>query len=182
MKSARPKSKRSTASWRAPTGKPPVILRPVRLSDANLLVEHRISMWRDIGGRRPSDLEQHRAVYRKWFRVNFRAGVVWGWVAVVGGRTAGSGLVWLQPSQPRPGEPRAQSPYILSMYTHPDHRGRGVASKIVRRLVDSCRKKGFERVTLHASPQGRPVYRRLGFERTYEMRRWVRKPPPRRGT
>jgi hypothetical protein len=50
--------------------------------------------------------------------------------------------------------------------------------------VAECRRRGLSRITLHASPFGRSVYRKLGFERTWEMRRVLKAPrrgsPPRR--
>jgi GNAT superfamily N-acetyltransferase len=99
------------------------------------------------------------------------------YIAEIDGQPAGSGCVWFQPAQPRPGMAEIRTPYILSMYTAPEFRGLGVATKIVRRLVAFCRVRRYARVTLHASPQGRAVYRRLGFERTWEMRRSLRDPP-----
>ena len=41
---------------------------------------------------------------------------------------------------------------------------------VVKEAIKWCRKKGYERLMLHASMMGRGVYRRLGFKRTWEMR------------
>jgi GNAT superfamily N-acetyltransferase len=57
------------------------------------------------------------------------------------------------------------------MYTEPEYRGHGLAGRIVRETVRICRARGFVQVTLHAARRARPMYRRLGFERTWEMRR-----------
>ncbi len=88
-------------------------------------------------------------------------------------RPAASGCLWFQPSQPRVLMPQLETPYILSMYTAPGDRRRGLASQIVRRLIGEARRRGYPRVTLHASSQGKPVYERLGFEPTSEMRLWL---------
>jgi GNAT superfamily N-acetyltransferase len=88
-----------------------------------------------------------------------------------GGKVTGSGAIWLQPVQPRPGaRRRSHAPYILSMYTERNARNRGVASALVRAMLDWARKRGYVRITLHASRFGRPVYRKLGFEDSNEMR------------
>ncbi|MCI4331233.1 MAG: GNAT family N-acetyltransferase [Thermoplasmata archaeon] len=161
-------------------------LRIATPRDIPLLVAHRLSMWTDIGGRTPRAIHRHGAVYRRWLAKRIRSGELVTFIAECDGVIAGSGGVWFHSAQPRPGEEREVCPYILSMYTVPQFRGFGVASSIVRRLVDLCRKRGFARVELHASVQGQPVYRRLGFERTREMRLWLRRPRspnprPRRG-
>ncbi len=76
----------------------------------------------------------------------------------------------MQPVQPRPGYKRGVQPYLLSMYTEPDFRGRGVASRIVEAAVDWTRAQGYPSVRLHASDMGRRVYQRLGFKRAWEMK------------
>jgi len=56
------------------------------------------------------------------------------------------------------------------MYTEPEFRRRGVASMVVSKAIEWCRKKGYGRLMLHASEMGRSVYKRFGFRRTWEMR------------
>ena len=69
--------------------------------------------------------------------------------------------------------------YLLSMFTEPDHRGEGHATRIVRAAMRWAKGRGIPLVVLHASELGESVYRRLGFERTREMRRSL-VPAPRR--
>lgn len=139
-----------------------------------MLAEHRTGMWKDIGGHPDRDLAAHAAEYRRWARPLIRSGRLLGFVAQTpDGVVAGSGCLWLRDAQPRPAERTRVEPYILSMYTRPEFRGRGVASRIVRSMLALCRERRYPRVTLHGSVYGRPVYARLGFERTWEMRRFL---------
>jgi GNAT superfamily N-acetyltransferase len=157
--------------------------RPAGPADLDLLVEHRLAMWRAIGTRSPRSIEDHGPVYRRWIRPLLASGRVEAVVAEVEGRPVGSGALWWMPDHPRPGLNTGVAPYIMSMYTEPEFRGAGMATEIVRRLVVRARKGGALRVILHASDQGRPVYERLGFEATTEMRKWLtpsaagRRPP-----
>ncbi|NNN18157.1 MAG: GNAT family N-acetyltransferase, partial [Thermoplasmata archaeon] len=90
------------------------------------------------------------------------------------GEAVGSGCIWYQPEQPRPENARRDvAPYILSMFTVPEHRGHGLASRIARALIEDAKRRGHWQVVLHASPEGRSVYARLGFERRWEMRYWI---------
>jgi GNAT superfamily N-acetyltransferase len=66
-------------------------------------------------------------------------------------------------------------PYLLSMYTEPGSRELGVASGVVEKALEWCRKNRFPQLRLHASVMGRKVYLKHGFERTWEMRRRIKK-------
>ena len=151
-----------------------VSYRPAGPSDLRRLTDHRHRMWTAIGHRTEREITAHDRGYGVWLRPRLRSREVVGFVALGEGRSpVGSGLVWFRPDQPRPGSPKLVTPYILSMFTEPAWRGHGIATSIVRRLVSVCREEGYPSVVLHASEEGRSVYARLGFERTWEMRYWV---------
>jgi GNAT superfamily N-acetyltransferase len=165
-----------------------VTYRKTTVSDLEVLVEHRHRMWSDIGHRTEAEITEHDSRYRPWAKRRLRSGELVGCVAESnGGRVVASGLVWFRPDQPRPKLATLVSPYILSMYTEPDWRGNGIATRIVRELLVACRERGYPNVELHASRFGRRLYARLGFERTWEMRSWLDRrfapkkllPPPR---
>ncbi|MCI4342937.1 MAG: GNAT family N-acetyltransferase [Thermoplasmata archaeon] len=151
-------------------------LRRALLEDLPVLLHHRVEMFRAIGHHTPDQLRSHAAPYGRWLRPRLRSGTIVAFVATEDGRPVGSGAIWFMPQQPRPGLSRAVTPYILSMYTDPDHQRQGIASAIVKELVRVARTSGAQRVTLHAADQGRPVYERLGFEPANEMRLWLRRP------
>jgi len=163
----RPRPRRAKAPRPAPFR-----VRATRRSDGSILVRHRRRMWEDIGGRTRAELDRADGPYRRWLATETAHGRLRGFVAeAADGTVLGSGMLWLQPSQPRPGPlGRKGMPYILSMFTEPTARGRGVASKIVRAMIDWARRSGYRRLVLHASRYGRPVYARLGFADGNEMR------------
>jgi len=59
--------------------------------------------------------------------------------------------------------------YLLNFYTAPEARGRGLATELLGRCVEECRRRNVGVVTLHASKFGRPVYERFGFKQHNEM-------------
>jgi GNAT superfamily N-acetyltransferase len=133
-------------------------------------------MWRDIGNRTETSVRAHGPVYRRWMLRAWRQGRFVAYIAEVDGQAAASGAIWWKQDQPSPAIDGDRVPYILSMYTAPAYRGRGLASRIVRVLVREAKEAGAVRIVLHASAQGRSVYERLGFQATNEMRRYLRKP------
>jgi len=145
------------------------------LKDLPILVHQRRAMWRVLGERDPDELDRADKVYAQWARSRMKNGTLMGWVAENGGEILGGGCVWLQPVQPRPGYNLMIQPYLLSMYTEPRSRGLGVASGVVEKALEWCRKNRFLQLRLHASEMGRKVYLKHGFERTWEMRRRIKK-------
>ncbi|MCI4327640.1 MAG: GNAT family N-acetyltransferase [Thermoplasmata archaeon] len=152
----------------------PVVVRRATLADTDLLVAHRLAMFREMGDHPARALARHAPAYVGWLVPRIASGELVAWVAEdTKQRPLGSGAVWFQPSQPRPGFDDVRVPYVLSVYTDPRARGRGIATTIVRRALALARRLGYARVTLHASSQGRGVYERIGFERTTELRYWL---------
>ncbi|MDJ0737694.1 MAG: GNAT family N-acetyltransferase [Nostocaceae cyanobacterium] len=60
--------------------------------------------------------------------------------------------------------------YIWGVYVDSAHRGQGIAKKLTSMTVEYLKTIGCTRAILHASPSGKPVYSRLGFSDTNEMR------------
>jgi len=108
--------------------------------------------------------------YRAWAKEMMKRRLVHGYVVTTsGGRPAASGCVWLREMQPSPGHPHGMVPYVLSVYTRPEFRRKGLASVIVEEAMEWARKHGYYKVVLHASKTGRKVYSQLGWKRTWEM-------------
>jgi GNAT superfamily N-acetyltransferase len=59
---------------------------------------------------------------------------------------------------------------VVNVYTEHEWRRRGIARRLMTHVIDWARGHGIARLVLHASPEGRPLYDRLGFEPTNEMR------------
>jgi GNAT superfamily N-acetyltransferase len=59
---------------------------------------------------------------------------------------------------------------VLNVYTEPAWRRRGVAEALMRQVIRWAESERLDRLVLHASDEGRPLYQRLGFAATNEMR------------
>ncbi len=139
--------------------------------DIGLLVDHRLSMWQDLHPEWSKEVLASKRRTRIWIRKQMSKGKLVGFIVKAsGGRVAGSGCVWIREEQPRPTNPRLEVPYLMSMYTVKEFRRRGVAKLIVKSALKWCREHKYERVVLHASRMGRPLYESVGFEPSTEMR------------
>jgi GNAT superfamily N-acetyltransferase len=148
-----------------------IIIRPAEPDDAQTITHHRCEMFIDIRGEiDPSDLDDMATAYLPLVRQALADGSYLGWLACTasGDIVAGGGLLlydWI----PAPGRPKPSKAYVLDVYTDPTYRRRGIARRIMTEIVDRCRAEGYNRVFLHASTAGRPLYEALGFEQTNEM-------------
>jgi GNAT superfamily N-acetyltransferase len=59
---------------------------------------------------------------------------------------------------------------IINVFTEPEWRHQGVAMLLLERIIQWARAERLDRLVLHASEAGRPLYERLGFVDTNEMR------------
>lgn len=120
-------------------------------------------------------LEQASAVY---FARAIPEGRYVAWVAYARARPSkviGGAGVQLRELLPRPHPAhsrlmRGPQGLVLNVFTERAWRRRGVAEALMRELLGWCRDHGVESVVLHASKEGRPLYEKLGFTATNEMR------------
>lgn len=59
--------------------------------------------------------------------------------------------------------------YVWGVYVEPPHRRRGLATRLTRAALAHLEAIGCTQVKLHASRDGEPVYRALGFQETNEL-------------
>jgi GNAT superfamily N-acetyltransferase len=110
-----------------------------------------------------------------FFRDAIESGEYVAWLIVTAAAreevVAGAGLL-LRPMLPRPtpaGVTQGREALIANVYTEPAWRRRGLAALLMRHVLDFTRENGIQRVLLHASKEGRPLYESLGFVPTNEM-------------
>jgi len=62
--------------------------------------------------------------------------------------------------------------WIGMMLVHPDFRRRGIATALMETALNYLRGRGVRCIKLDATPDGQPVYERLGFRPEWEFQRW----------
>ena len=157
-------------------------IRRSTLLDLGLLVRHRRGMWSDIAQFSKADLDAADRAYRHWATTQMKSNRFAGFIVDVDGQPVASGCVWIMQVQPRPNWTGTEAAYLLSMYAEPTQRGRGHGARIVREAIRYAKGRGIHVMLLHASPFGEPIYQRLGFERTKEMRLFLDRRKRRRRT
>ena len=148
-----------------------ITIREAVPSESAIILHHRRSMFRDMGEGSVEELDRMVEVAGSWLGQALSDGSYRHWLALDrSGRVAGGGGVLLCPWPPSPKYLCTQRAVILNVYTEPEFRKRGIARLIMQTSVAWVKQQGFRAVNLHASKEGRPLYEKLGFEATNEMR------------
>lgn len=145
--------------------------RRATIADTEIIAEHRYLMFAEIGKVDEDLLTEAHVHYAPWLAERLSNGIYTGILVehhqdVV----AGAGM-WVMMGAPLPNlissDHRRAS--IVNVYTHPDHRRKGLARQMMNQLLDIARQEGYPVVTLHASDAGRPLYESMGFRNTNEL-------------
>jgi GNAT superfamily N-acetyltransferase len=153
-------------------------VRVATAADAAILARQRADMFRDMGRLDAATYGPLVSASAEYFARAIPTGEYVGWVATADAATdtpiAGVG-VQVRTMLPRPNEVGTaltvgSEGIVLNVYTELAWRRRGVAELLMRELLAWSRVRGLARLVLHASTEGRPLYEKLGFVATNEMR------------
>jgi len=147
------------------------------VEEAATIAAQRRAMFVDMGHQDEKVLDSMTAAFLPWVRGKMAAGKYLEWFAIAedGSVAAGAGL-WLMDWPPHMVGPGSRRGNILNVYTRKEFRRQGLARRLTETAVEWCRSNGVATVILHASEQGRELYRSLGFVPTNEMRRILTEP------
>ena len=148
-----------------------ITIREALPGESAIILHHRRSMFRDMGEGTVEELDRMVKVARPWLARALADGSYHHWLALdSSGRVCGGGGVLLCPWPSNPKYPCTERAVILNVYTEPEFRKRGIARQIMLTILAWVKEQGLRSVNLHASDEGRPLYEKLRFEATNEMR------------
>lgn len=139
-------------------------IHTVDKNDIDTMVQHRINYLTELQGEKD---EEYKIRLKKelsgYFLKSIAAGSFIAIVAKVEGKAISYGGMIIKQI---PGDFNKSSYLegeILNMYTIPNARRQGVASLILRQLLQIAQEKGISKVALHTSKEGEELYRSFGF-------------------
>ena len=154
-------------------------LRIATVTDIPTLVRHRRMMWCDMGHGNAAGLDQMELAAREYFSKAIVDGSYQGFLATNdAGEVVGGGGIVISPWPGSFDQKLPRRAMILNMYVERAYRRRGIARSLMEAMIDWCRREEFAYVGLHASDEGRPLYEKLGFRPTNELRLELLQPPP----
>ena len=85
------------------------------------------------------------------------------YLAMDGEKVVGVGSVDYHTEMPTVSNPTGKCAFLMNIYTAPEHRKQGIATRIVMLLIEDAKGRGVGSIMLEATEMGAPLYRRLGF-------------------
>ena len=85
------------------------------------------------------------------------------YLAFDGDRCIATGGICFYRVLPTYHNPNGKKSYVINMYTEPEYRRKGIATKILDFLIDDSERKEAYYISLEATNEGRPVYEKYGF-------------------
>ena len=136
------------------------MLRKATVADIPALCEARKKQLIDEGLAPVASIDEELADY---FATTLANDSLVEWVLDQDGEIVATAGLALMPFPPTYTNPAGTRGYITNMYTAPSHRGQGVATRLMAKLLDEAKERGIKKLLLSASEMGKPVYRKHGF-------------------
>jgi GNAT superfamily N-acetyltransferase len=139
-----------------------VSFRPATAADVDALVAMRAAFLAEFQNADPAD-PVLLAALTKYFTTVASTSEFAAYLAEADRRVVAAGAMLLQHHPPSLHNMVGRQAYIFNMYTLPAWRNRGLASTILRKLIDHAKAAGCPKASLHTAPLARPMYARAGF-------------------
>ena len=156
-------------------------IRLATRADLDVISSHRSRMFSDMGQLPAEKFETFLAESKETLRSMFEHDQYVGWLVSPQSQpqkiVAGAGVT-LRRVAPHPQQtPNGQfeivsgrQAIIQNVFTDPEWRRRGLGTLLMKEIIAWSKQTGIESLVLHASDEGRPLYEKLGFAATNEMR------------
>lgn len=139
-------------------------IRRATLDDLDLLMQWRMEVLHDVFDVPADDpmaelTAENRAYYERELPTEGHIACF----ALLDGEIVGCGGICLYHEMPSPDNGNGGCAYLMNIYTRPAYRGQGIAKETCRWLIAEAQARGYTKVFLETSVNGRALYESLGF-------------------
>lgn len=134
------------------------------IEDIDILTETRTEVLR-AANQLPDDADMSEVKRQSYnyYKEALRDGTHIAYLIFDKNRFVGAGGISFFQVMPTYHNPSGKKAYIMNMYTDPDYRRRGIASKTLGMLIGDAKSRGITAISLEATAAGRPLYEKYGF-------------------
>lgn len=141
-----------------------IVVQQAIVDDIPELVRLRRMMFEAMEGHGSPELDAAEVAWKAYFGRAIPAGEFHAWLAITpdGEAVSACGVV-IDQHPPTPDNLSGRIGYLMNVVTAPEHRGRGLARRVIQAALRWLDARGIRRVTLHATDMGQSLYASLGF-------------------
>ena len=141
-----------------------ITFRTAEQKDIPELCRLRLAYFEDDFGALPEDmLHDINAHLPNYFADHLGKDCIAPIAALPDGSLCACALLCIETKPANPFFPNGKSGTVLGVYTMPEYRHRGCATKVMQMLIDAAKENGLSIVRLSATAEGKCVYEKLGF-------------------
>jgi ribosomal protein S18 acetylase RimI-like enzyme len=139
-------------------------IRKAGLKDLDVLLEKRLEFIRDMKNGEVELSEEFKKSTYEFLKEHLANDTLVAWIAEEDDAIISQAVVTYYSVLPMLTNPSGQFGYIQNVYTSPEYRRKGIASLLVKEIIEDARSRNVGRLYLSATDMGKPVYEKLGFE------------------
>jgi|GEM_PF-835434 len=129
-----------------------------------LMTEMRIDFITEYAGSQgPKVAGKLKQELEKYFKTALKDNTYICWISEINGKVAGTGGIAIRVQPGNFKNPSGRVGYIMSMYTIPSYRRKGISTGILKRLSETAAGMGITLLELNATHEGEPVYVKNGL-------------------
>lgn len=141
----------------------PVAYRFAESCDTDRLTEMRLAYLNEDRGEMPDEQLREITISLKNYFSRNMGHMFMAVLAECGGRTIGTVYLAISEKPANPAFITGRIGTIMNVYTVPEYRRQGIASEMMRIIIDAAREKHISRLELSATGKGKGLYENLGF-------------------
>lgn len=141
-----------------------------RIYDIDAMMEWRREVLEEVFGMTPD--EGLMSANREYYLKHMTDGTHRAYMALTDGHGVGCGAVCLYDELPSPDNPTGRCGYIMNVYVRMPYRHRGIASALVRHLIEDAKAERCGKIYLETTDMGRGVYAESGFMEMKDMMKY----------
>lgn len=137
-------------------------IRKATLADMDTLTMLRLDFLRHMGTVGEDDETSIRDQFAAYLTQHLNREAV-SILAEIEGRAVSTALLVVAEQPAHRYLPSGRTGTLLNVYTYPEYRRRGLSTQVVEAIIEEARKIGVSAIDLLATPDGKPLYEKLGF-------------------
>jgi GNAT superfamily N-acetyltransferase len=141
-----------------------IVVKKASTFDIDTIIEYRITFLKETYSIPSNELESNlRQSLKKYLTDSLNKDSFVSWIAEYENKPIAFGGMVIREQPGNFNIPYGRTGYILNMYTIKEFRSKGIGSLLFQKLIEEAKFRKLDRLELHATKDGEPIYRRFGF-------------------